>query len=180
MNRIRRILPAVVALLGFRSEARAQAPADDQAGKQLRQMVLGTTAKDLGLAASPQFPRVFGVVMDWPVGAQIASVVALADGTASLYTTSTFGIIGGQAHESVRKAGRAFIGVAERYFEDATRTTSHPYPAEGKIAFYLLCYDGTRVLGAALEPTQAGSSKHAALFGAGQEVLTQLRKTVGR
>jgi hypothetical protein len=143
-------------------------------------MVLGTSAKDLGLAASPQFPRVFGVVMDWPVGDQIATVVALADGTASLYTTSTFGIIGGQAHESVRNAGKVFIGVAERFLEEATPTTSYPYPAKDKINFYLLCYDGNRVMSSALESTQSGSSKQSILFSAGQEVLTQLRKTVGK
>jgi hypothetical protein len=181
MNPIRRMLTTVVAALGLPLRAGAQSrTSPDEAGKQLRQMILGTKATDLGLKPTPAFPRVFGAIMDWPVGDQIATVVALSDGTASLYTTSTFGIIGGQAHETVRAAGKRFIETAERHYDEATLAVSYPYPAADQIAFYLLCYDGVRVVTAALTPTQAGTSRHVPLFIAAQEVLTQLRRTVVR
>jgi hypothetical protein len=155
-------------------------PKSDDAGKQLRQMILGMTAKDVGVAPSPEFPSLFGVLMDWPVGEQIASVVALSDGTASLYTTSTFGIIGGQAHEAVRVAGRRWLQVAERFHGESSAAMGSPYPASDQVFFYLLTFGGLRLVAAPLKQVQAGEGRHAALFNAGQEVLAQLRKTVAR
>jgi hypothetical protein len=178
MNTVRRALAALGAAFSLPLRAVAQGLNPDHAGKQLREMVLAMQAKDLGLSSSPEYPRLFGVVMDWPVGDETATVVAISDGTASLYTTSTFGIIGGQAHASVRAAGKKFIENAERYYDESALATSHPYPPKDKIAFYLLCYDGVRLVSADLSSTQAGASRHATLFSAGQEVLTQLRKTI--
>jgi hypothetical protein len=181
MNAFRRTFTAVFAVLGFPVRAFAQSrESRDEAGKQLRLMVLGTKARELRLTPSPEFPRVFGVVMDWPVGDQIATVVALSDGTASLYTTSTFGIIGGQAYEPVRAAGKKFIATAERHYDQGAPVASFPYPANDQIAFYLLCYEDVRLVTAALAPTQDGTGKHVPLFSAGQEVLTQLRRTAGK
>lgn len=180
MNPLRRVLAIAVGILVWPLRAFSQSPrkTDDDAGRQFRQMVLGTRARELGLSSSPEFPRVFGVVMDWPLGDVTATIVSLADGTASLYTTSTFGIIGGQAHEPVRQAGKRFIAAAERHYPDSQLTTDFPYPTENRIAFYFLCYDGVRRVEAPLAPVQAGTSAYSALFAAGQEVLTALRKTV--
>jgi len=46
---------------------------------------------------------VVAVLMDWPLGEHTATVLASAGGDASLYTTSTFGLLGGIGHASVRK-----------------------------------------------------------------------------
>ncbi len=62
---------------------------------------------ELGIEASDEFPLVYGVLLEFPVGDATATVVAMCDGNASLYTTSTFGVIGGFAHESVREAAIA-------------------------------------------------------------------------
>lgn len=178
MNTLRRMLTGVIAALGLPFRVSAQSPADPgEAGKQLRLMILGANPVELGFSTSAAFPRVFGAVMDWPVGDQIATVVALSDGTASLYTTSTFGIIGGQAHESVRAAGKRFIVTAERHVDQAAVAVSYPYPRADQVKFYLLCYDGVRVVTADLARTQDGASREGPLFLAAQEVLTELRRT---
>jgi hypothetical protein len=44
----------------------AKDPAD--AGQLLRQIFLSTKAAELGMAPSTDFPRVYGVAMDWPIG----------------------------------------------------------------------------------------------------------------
>ncbi len=114
--------------------------------------------------------------MDWPVGQVTATVVALADGTASLYTTSTFGIIGGAGHDSVRNAAKRLVTAADEHFAGATPTSSYPYPTSTQVRFYLLGYDGVRTIIAEYEATYSGSGKYSPLFGAGQNVLTQLRQ----
>jgi hypothetical protein len=64
MNPVRRLLTTVVAALGLPLRASAQSrTSPDEAGKQLRQMILGTKATDLGLTPTPAFPRVFGAIM---------------------------------------------------------------------------------------------------------------------
>ena len=63
-------------------------------------MMLTTPPVRTGEKPTKEFPRVYGILMDWPVGEQTATVFSSSSGAASLYTTSTFGIIGGEGHES--------------------------------------------------------------------------------
>ncbi len=113
--------------------------------------------------------------MDFHVGQNIATVISLSDGTASLYTTSTFGIIGGAGHAPVRDAARRFVKAADRYFDDTSPISSHPYPAKDKVRFYLLGYEGLRSVEVDEAPIYAGTGKFSPLFGEGQNVLTELR-----
>lgn len=114
--------------------------------------------------------------MDWPIDNNTATIVSLSDGTASLYTTSKFGIIGGQAHPTVRVAARKFIQAAERLHDDSKETKTFPYPTHGKVRFYLRTFSGVRVIETEAEPIYSGASKYSQLFSLGQEVLTELRK----
>src|SRR5258708_20748895 len=62
----------------------------------LRPMMLTTPASKAGIQPTERFPKVFGIVMDMPIsGGHTATVVSMCDGHASLYTTSTFGVLGG-------------------------------------------------------------------------------------
>jgi hypothetical protein len=182
MNMLRRTTVSLLALLlsPIRGRAQAASKSTAEVGKQLREMFLSTTAGQAGLSATPEFPHVFGAALDWPIGEHIATVVALADGTASLYTTSTFGIIGGSGHSSVRRAAQRFVATAEKHLAESVRTLSHPYPVPNKVRFYLLAYDGTRTIEADLEPTYSGAGKYSPLFGAGQDVVTELRQITER
>lgn len=119
-------------------------PAD--AGRQLRMMMLTTSAKGVSIQPTKSFPRVFGVLMDWPLGPQTVTVVSLCDGTASICTTSTFGVIGGIGHESVRSAAVQFVSAAEKHHDSAAPTKEYPYPKPGRVRFYLVCFDGVRVI----------------------------------
>jgi hypothetical protein len=108
-----------------------KAPTD--AGRELRLMMLRMPPKDMGVAPSNDFPRVYGVLMDWPVGDQTATIFSTSAGSASLYTTSTFGIIGGEGHASVRAASAAFVKAAARFYEEAASISEFPYPAADKV-----------------------------------------------
>jgi hypothetical protein len=80
-------------------------------------MMLTTPASKIGIQPSDDFPKVYGVLIDWPLGEHTATIVSMSDGNASLYTTSTFGIMGGISHESVRNAARALVKAAQTYYQ---------------------------------------------------------------
>jgi hypothetical protein len=105
------------------------------AGKELRRMMLTMPPQDLGVSPTKEFPRVCGILMDWPVGRNTATIFSSSTGSASLYTTSTFGIIGGEGHASVRAASAAFVKAADRFYDAAAPTSEYPYPARDKSDF---------------------------------------------
>jgi hypothetical protein len=148
----------------------------DDAGRSLRRMMLTMSPKEIDISPSAEFPRVYGVLMDWPLDEVTATVFSASDGAASLYTTSTFGIIGGQGHESVRTAAKKFVKAADRFYDAATPTTEYPYPASDRVRFYLLTFDGVRVIDTDLASINNRTGKYAKLFGLAQDVLTELRQ----
>jgi hypothetical protein len=177
----RTILAAAMGLFSFfvGSNSKAQAPDPKKnpadAGRAIRQRMLSTPAEKTGDKPTKEFPRIYGVLMDWPIGELTATVFSTSTGAASLYTTSTFGIIGGEAHETVRKAAMNFVRAADGYFDASTRTTEYPHPSSDRVKFYLLTFDGVRVIDADLKSITNRTSKYADLFGLGQAVLTELR-----
>jgi len=139
-------------------------------------MMLTTPPREMGVTPTKEFPHVYGVLMDLPVGAQqVATVFSSSTGGASLYTTSTFGILGGEGHEKVRAAAKAFVKAADRSYTAAIPATEFPYPGEGRVRFYFLTFNGVRVVDTDLASIVSGASKYAELFGLGQAVLTELR-----
>jgi hypothetical protein len=148
-------------------------PAD--AGKELRLMMLRMPPQDLGVSPTKQFPRVYGVLMDWPIGVQTATIFSTSTGSASLYTTSTFGIIGGEGQASVRTASATFVKAADRFYDVAAPISEYPYPAVDKIRFYLLTFHGVRVIETDMVSVTRGAGPYAELFGLGQAVMTELR-----
>lgn len=120
----------------------------------------------------PDLWRVLGFFID----ENVATVIALSDGSASVYTTASFGIIGG--HAAMRKNARRFVALAARYVDDALPISTHPYPTAGRERFYFLTYDGLRSVETDAEPVvEDDSSPFIPLYGAGQDVLTELLRT---
>jgi hypothetical protein len=147
-----------------------------QVMRELRVTFLSASAASLGFRPSRDYPRVLGVALDWPVGEQTGTIVSALDGSASLYTTATFGIIGGDAHEPVRAAARRFVKAAESHHDEAVPTDTYPYPAPGKVRFYLRTFEGVRVIESDAASVYSSTGRHSALFRVGQGVLTELRK----
>jgi hypothetical protein len=141
-------------------------------GNELRMMMLTELEAP---TPTKEFPRVYGVLMDWPVGKNTATVVSLHDGSASLYTTSDFLVIGGIGHESVRTAAIRFVHAADRHYEEAVLTSDVSYPPSGRVRFYLLTFQGIRAFDMDLASLESGAGKYAELFELGQAVLTELR-----
>jgi len=104
-----------------------------------------------------------------------ATLLALGDGTTSLYLSSGGGIIGGHAPEGVRQANAEFLDTANQYYQHLEPTESFPVPAEGQTLFYVLTDSG--VLGGTGLEDDLGFGRHplSPLFHAGHRVITELR-----
>lgn len=156
-------------------------PQPQQVGRELRLMMLKTPPDGFGFKPSAEFPNVYAVIMDWPIGApNIATIVSALDGSASLYTTSTFGIIGGESHPGVRRAAIEFVRAAERFVPESKRTDDFAYPAADRVRFFLLTFTGVRVIETDLGAVSSGKATESALFLRGQTVLTELREMASR
>jgi hypothetical protein len=152
------------------------APDPAEGMRKLRQRTLTAVPADFGLEPTDEFPRVYGALAEFPMDGGTLTIVSLRDGNASLYTTGTFGIIGGYAHERVRSAAAAFVRAAQDHDDAAEATTDFPYPAPGRVRFYLLTFEGVRVIDTELSSQENGTNRYFALFARGNDVVTELRK----
>jgi hypothetical protein len=119
--------------------------------------------------------EVVAVLMDWPLGDKTVTVLASSGGDASLYTTSTFGIIGGIGHEKVRKAATDFAGCAQNFLSLTKPTSDFSYPDAVTLRFYMVTASGVRTVSFPLKDTEDAQSPARALYICGQNVVTELR-----
>jgi hypothetical protein len=142
----------------------------------LRTRALVTPPVEFGIEPTADYPRVYGILMDWPIGDRTVTVVSLCDGNASIYATSGLNVIGGFAHETVRNAACAFVRAAAEHHDDSYPTSEFSYPGPNRVRFYLLTFSGVRVINADLEAIKGGAPTRAAdLFTRGQAVVTEYR-----
>lgn len=155
------------------NDAPKHSPAELMREMRIRQLT--TPPRESGEKPTAEFPQVCAVLMDWPIGAATATVVARNTGDASIYTTGTFGVLGGIGHESVRSAAMNCTKAANRHFQDAKATKEYPYPKAGRVLFYLVGYDEVRSIDCNLDLLKTGKDKCSDLFEAAQRVVTELR-----
>ena len=127
------------------------------------------------IGPTAEFPRVYAILMDWPLGTNVITLFSSCLGDASIYSTSTFGIIGGIGHERVRIAVKDFVKIGEAHFQDSVATKEFPLPKPGKVYFYLVCFDGVRRIESDEESLKSRKDKFLDLYGQGQRVITELR-----
>ena len=153
-----------------------QAGAEEAAGiyTSLRTSVLHVRPDEVGLAPSVELPHVWGVVTDIGHPGGVATVVALADGTTSLYLSTGGGTIGGGGHAAVVAATMALLNAAQRRLADLPPTSDEALPAVGRVVLRALTYDGQRAVEAGEEELH-GQHPLSDLYRAVHAVITELR-----
>lgn len=138
----------------------------------LKAMALKVTAEEIGVEASAERPKVFGVLMDQKTPP--FTLACFADGSSSLYWGSNGGIIGAGEHAPVREAAEKLLAVAQSAYDHASATPPEGDKADAK--FLLRGFEGDRY-GQIVSIKEAMGKPHpqAALFIAAQGVITQIR-----
>lgn len=105
-----------------------------------------------------------------------ATVVALGDGTASLYLSSGGGVIGGGPHPSINRAARRLVELAGNHVSKMSPVSEFPLPSAGDVTFYVLTTNGVLQAHALEETLGGGTHPLSGLFFAGHDVITGLRE----
>jgi hypothetical protein len=126
----------------------------------------------------PEAPKeeVAAVLMDWPIEEATVTVLASSVGDASVYTTGSFGILGGIGHENARKAALSFIECAKKHLRVALPTTDFSYPDRQHVRFFFVTDSGVRILQFAATDVQKTGTEAYDLYAHGQAVLTEMRQ----
>ena len=159
----------------------AQASSNEQenpedVGKRLRLQFLSGALHTTNVTPSETYPNVYGVAMEWWVDETVITVTSTREGEASLYSTSTFGVIGGSEYESVRFEAERFVQLAQTIAKEAKAVTDFPYPNPDTIRFHLLTYEGTRMIDVPIEVIRRSEGPLFPMAVQGQAVVTALRQ----
>ena len=152
-------------------------PSGESVFAGLRNQVLSLDPFSVGLTPTAELPRVFGLVMDTTYENGSATVVALADGTASLYTSSGGGVIGSGAYPEVRMAVAQVLQALEQSLDLFDLSAAGGLPPSGRTSMTALTYSGHRSVSA--PESDFGESRHLAapIFHAMHKVIFHIRRS---
>ena len=139
----------------------------------LRNMIL--TMKPDAVGLKPGTGKVWGILMETGYPDAVVTLVALADGTVSIYYSNGGGIIGLSPHPGPQKAGEAFLLLAQKYSEVGMVTKDFPLPGLSYTRFYFLM--GGSTLTVEVKEDDLGYDRHvlSPLFYKGHDLISEIR-----
>jgi hypothetical protein len=140
-----------------------------------RNRVLSLDPAEVGVEATPDMPRVWGVVMDVAYPDMVVTVVSLADGTNSLYFSNGGGVIGAGEHRPVAEASKSLISLAQEYDAKMKSASDFPLPKPGRVQFFLLTFSGVQAAEASDKELEEMRHELSPLFKQGHEVFGAIR-----
>ena len=142
---------------------------------RLRKRALDKVPANFVLGGNEDEP--YGALMEMVISDSAVTLACFADGDAGLYYQSGGGMVGGGAHETVRKAAKDFLTLAGKAVPRMIKTANHPLPAPGRVRFYVLTPKGILTTETDREALgEESRNELSALFYSGQEVVAQMRQ----
>jgi len=161
--------------LGCRKKATAYQPAAIYQG--LRNHVFTLDPATINITQAEEHSSVWGILMETGRPEAVVTLVALGDGTVSLYFSNGGGIIGTGQHEQVKNASEQLLLFSEDFVEKLEKTDSYPLPQKGNTRFYILTFNG--IFTAETSENQLEYNQHelSPLFYKAQDLITAIRVT---
>lgn len=114
--------------------------------------------------------------MDWAVKSGVATVVAVSDGSASIYYSSGGGSIGGgYARQAIRDAALHAISIAGKFLDGMQLTDNFPLPEGGGVIFYIVTERDVFTAMASVELLCANRHPLSELGNSMQTIITEYR-----
>lgn len=136
------IIAAIAGFAFLKHKSGNSAPDHENPLLELRQKLLTEPMEQLGIEASNGENKVYGVLMEMGFRNDAASLVALLDGTTSLYFSKGGGMIGLGEHLSVRRLAIPFVQQANEVFANLTKVSEFPFPKNKTWTFYVITENG--------------------------------------
>jgi len=146
---------------------------DDFHGLRARLLMLDPFTA--GIAPTPHLPTVWGGMMDVGFESGAATVVMLADGTTSMYTSVGGGVLGGGEHPEVRTLTERYLAELERRAALLAPEHTSALPVAGVTVLRALTYRGRVAASATYEELNSGDHLLSDAYFAGHQVISALR-----
>ena len=143
----------------------------------LRSFALQGTRENFGLAPASRPTQPFAVVMDLGLPEGATTVVAIADGSASVYVGNGGGFIGGgQSHESIRNAALKTVQLADQVQPLMHATNEYPLAQPGQVNIYVVTDAGVFTGTASEDDMRRGRSPFSKLGDSAQNIIAEYRR----
>jgi hypothetical protein len=141
----------------------------------LRHLALTGSRSKLGLAPTSNQNEPWGVMMDWGLQKGTATIVAMSDGSASVYFSSGGGYLGGKGQEPIRIAAERAVNAAKLVQLPRSPVVDFPIPGQHEVSFYLLTDAGVFMFRTSEQELSSHEHPLRKLGDSMQEVITQYR-----
>jgi len=141
----------------------------------LRSMAFSVDPGTIAVPAGEPWSGAAMAAMEIGLSNAIATIVAIADGTVSMYVSTGGGVIGAGGHAAVRAAADRFRTVAADSRGLLMQTEDFPLPETGQVRFHTRTADGDFTGSAEEAVLRPGRHPLSPLYGAGQDLLTEIR-----
>jgi hypothetical protein len=150
-------------------------PSGPEVYEGLRSVAFGVDPGTIAVPDGEPWSGVAMAAMEIGMGNAVATIVAIADGTVSMYVSTGGGVIGAGGHAAVRAAADRFRTVAADSRGLLMQTEDFPLPAIGQVRFHIRTADGDFTGTAEEAALRPGRHPLSQLYGAGQDLLTEIR-----
>jgi hypothetical protein len=138
----------------------------------LRSHILRLTPAELGIDTNH---KVLAVLMETGYAEGAATLVAVLDGSASLYLSGGGGIIGAGENPGPSAAARKMVAIAADFASACTKTSEFPLPQNEHTRFYIVTPEGVLTSEAKHDDLGNRRCQLWPLFYAGHELITLMR-----
>lgn len=145
--------------------------------RDLRSTALGLDRAAIRMPEGERWSGALVAAMEIGMPEATATVVAIADGTVSMYLSSGGGVIGAGEHAAVRGAADQFREVVGESRSLLERAGVFEPPSVGEVRFHARIGDDRLTAAAPESALRTGRHPLAPLYAAGQDVLTEIRLT---
>jgi hypothetical protein len=142
---------------------------------ELRAMALGLDVDSIRTPDGQPWHGAAIAMMEIGLAKGVASFLAIADGTVSMYTSVGGGVIGTGDHAAVRGAAERFRMVAADARGLLQSTTEFPLPSPGEVRFHVRTADAAWTGAASEQALRTGRQPLSELYAAGQDLITEIR-----
>lgn len=145
--------------------------------QELRSRAFGVDPTSIQAEPGESWNGATVAAMELALAGGTATIVAIADGTVSMYLSTGGGVIGAGEHVAVRAEGRRFRSVLADARGSLRPTAEFPLPTPGHVRFHAVL--GRDRVTAVVSETLLRGGRHplSPLYAAGQDLLTEIRLT---
>lgn len=150
-------------------------PADKNPYEEFRSRALKVTPADLELNLPLVDTTVYGVIIDWPIQTNVATIVVFSTGDASVYLKSGQIFIGGYAYPAIQNLAKEMVFSAQELLSETSKTENPALPDSSLIQFSFLTNNGIFVHHETEESIDKNQTQWTLLFYKGNQIITEYR-----